>query len=162
MTAATPRPLSTAALASPFTHGTPEPAVPDSLARSATRVQDVQRVDKPWGHEEIFGVLEGRYVGKVLHITAGAALSLQRHLMKDETLAVRSGRITVDCGEDPRRLERLELVPGQQVLIRAGVVHRISAAEDSEVLEVSTAWPGWRTDVVRLDDAYGRQGRTEP
>ncbi|MBI4942836.1 MAG: cupin [Actinobacteria bacterium] len=125
-----------------------------------TRVEDVVRVEKPWGHEEIFGVLEGRYVGKTLHIRAGAALSLQRHEVKDETLAVRTGRVVVEHGTDPGRLESLTLEPGQQVLVRAGVVHRVTALVDSDVLEVSTAWPGWRTDIVRLGDAYGREGTT--
>jgi mannose-6-phosphate isomerase len=151
----------TAGLSSPFTQqapssfGQPEPLV-------ATRVEAVQRAEKPWGHEEIFGVLEGRYVGKVLHIRAGSALSLQKHLVKDETISVRSGSVTVECGDDPRRLETLTLAPGQQVLIRAGVIHRITALVDSDVLEVSTAWPGWRTDIVRLEDRYGRSGTTQP
>jgi mannose-6-phosphate isomerase-like protein (cupin superfamily) len=149
----------TAGLSSPFTHHAPiSGESPERLPEA--HVEDVERVDKPWGHEEIFGVLEGRYVGKVLHITAGAALSLQKHIVKDETLSVRSGRITVEFGADPRRLRTLTLDPGQKVLIRAGLVHRITAAIDSEVLEVSTAWPGWRTDVVRLEDGYGRQGTT--
>ena len=99
-------------------------------------------------------------MGKMLHIRAGAALSLQKHLVKDETLAVRSGRVVLEHGTDPGRLESLTLEPGQQVLVRAGVVHRITADVDSDVLEVSTAWPGWRTDIVRLGDAYGREGTT--
>lgn len=150
------------ALTSPFGQQHPPAAPPGAAGTDETRVRSVVRVEKPWGHEEVFGVLEGRYVGKTLHITAGASLSLQRHTLKDETLCVRSGRVAVECGTDPRRLTTLTLEPGQQVLIRAGVVHRISAEVDSELLEVSTAWPGWRTDVVRLEDAYGRGGTTEP
>ncbi len=150
-------------LASPFSHdvsaGADRSAGRDGAAvRPEARV----RVDKPWGHEEIFAVLEGRYVGKVLHIRAGASLSLQRHLLKDETLSVQSGRVTVEHGPDPRSLESLTLEPGQQVLLAAPVVHRLTALVDSEVLEVSTAWPGWRTDVERLDDVYGRTGTTAP
>ncbi len=146
----------TAWLTSPFTHH------PPVGGNGATQVGVVERVDKPWGHEDIFAVLEGSYVGKVLHIDAGAALSLQRHLRKDETLSLRSGRITVDCGTDPSQLRTLTLQPGQQLRIRAGVVHRITAEVDSEVLEVSTAWPGWRTDIVRLADGYGRRGTSTP
>jgi mannose-6-phosphate isomerase-like protein (cupin superfamily) len=136
------------------------PAEPPVLPAALTRVEEVVRVEKPWGHEEIFGVLEGSYVGKTLHIRGGAALSLQKHLVKDETLAVRSGEVVVEHGPDASRLESLTLGPGQQVLVRAGVVHRITAVVDSDVLEVSTAWPGWRTDIVRLGDAYGREGTT--
>ena len=140
-------------------HGTARPSAADETP-APTRVEDVVRVEKPWGHEEIFGVLEGSYVGKTLHIRGGAALSLQKHLLKDETLAVRSGEVVVEHGPDADGLESLTLGPGQQVLVRAGVVHRITAVVDSDVLEVSTAWPGWRTDIVRLNDAYGREGTT--
>ncbi len=45
----------------------------------------VDRVAKPWGHELIWARTE-RYVGKVLHIRAGEALSLQYHQVKDETI----------------------------------------------------------------------------
>jgi mannose-6-phosphate isomerase len=150
---------------SPFTHHATtdgSQARPRRLPRAedVVRVEEVVRVEKPWGHEEIFGVLEGRYVGKSLHIRAGASLSLQKHLVKDETLAVRSGEVVVEHGADAGHLESLTLVPGQQVHVRAGVVHRVTAVVDSDLLEVSTAWPGWRTDIVRLGDDYGREGTT--
>ena len=147
-----------------FTHappGTGTGAAP-AAASPAETVDLVETVDKPWGHEEVFGVLEGRYVGKVLHIRAGYALSLQHHVLKDETLSVRSGQVTVEHGPGPGLLETSVLGPGQRLLVRAGTVHRLRAVVDSEVLEVSTAWPGWRTDVVRLDDGYGRTGTSAP
>jgi mannose-6-phosphate isomerase len=148
---------------SPFSHQ-PIPRADEPPVRDGNPPEPEARVrvEKPWGHEEIFAVLEGRYVGKVLHIRAGAALSLQRHLLKDETLSVQSGRISVEHGPDRRNLERLTLGPGQQILVQARVVHRVSALVDSEVIEVSTAWPGWRTDVERLEDGYGRTGTTAP
>jgi mannose-6-phosphate isomerase len=34
-------------------------------------------VDKPWGHEEIFALVGGRFCGKTLHVRAGHSLSLQ-------------------------------------------------------------------------------------
>ena len=40
-------------------------------------------VPKPWGHEIIWAHTD-RYVGKVLHIRAGEALSLQYHEKKDD------------------------------------------------------------------------------
>jgi mannose-6-phosphate isomerase len=153
---------------SPFSHSiAPGPdsatAVLDGGGRDdAVTAHDVERVDKPWGFEQIFAVLEGRYVGKVLHLDAGAALSLQKHLRKDETVTVRVGRVEVEIGPDENRLQTVALEPGQRLHIRAGLVHRLTAVVDSEVLEVSTAWPGWRTDVVRLADSYGRAGTTAP
>jgi mannose-6-phosphate isomerase-like protein (cupin superfamily) len=129
---------------------------------AAEEVEPVERVDKPWGYEEIVAVLEGRYVGKVLTITAGHALSLQHHREKDETLAVQSGQVTVEYGPDAQHLRTVTLQPGQRLLIRAPVVHRITAVSDSRVLETSTAHPGWREDVVRLEDSYGRAGTSSP
>ena len=37
---------------------------------------DVKRVPKPWGHEIIWALTD-RYCGKILHITAGRARSVQ-------------------------------------------------------------------------------------
>ncbi len=39
---------------------------------------DVKRVPKPWGYEIILG-RQRLYVGKILHINAGQALSVQYH-----------------------------------------------------------------------------------
>jgi mannose-6-phosphate isomerase len=126
------------------------------------RVERVERVVKPWGQEEIFAVLEGQYVGKILHIKAGGVLSLQQHRAKDETIAVEAGQITMEYGSDPGRLTSVTMNPGDRLLIRALVVHRITAITDSRVLEASTAREGWRKDIVRFDDRYGRKGTTAP
>jgi hypothetical protein len=42
------------------------------------------------------------------------------------------------------------------------VLHRVSALEDLVFTEVSTAYRGWRTDVVRIEDRYGRSGTSAP
>jgi len=125
-------------------------------------VATVERITKPWGYEEIFAVLEGGYVGKTLHIVAGGQLSLQQHLVKDETVAVYSGRIRVDHGPDRAHLQTDTLLPGHRLRIPPGVLHRISADIDSVVLEASTAHPGWRTDINRIEDRYDRRGSTQP
>jgi mannose-6-phosphate isomerase len=52
----------------------------------------MRRVDKPWGYELIWAETD-RYVGKVLHITAGQKLSRQYHVRKDETFLVESGEM---------------------------------------------------------------------
>ena len=46
---------------------------------------EVRRVSKPWGYEVIWAHTD-RYVGKILHIDAGQALSVQYHEVKDETV----------------------------------------------------------------------------
>lgn len=109
-------------------------------------------VDKPWGHELIWAATE-RYVGKILHIKAGEALSLQFHRVKDETIMLLSGRmelVTFAEGEPP--VTRV-LTPREPVHLPPGLRHRMIALDDTDVLEVSTPE---LDDVVRLDDRYGR------
>ncbi len=109
-------------------------------------------VEKPWGHELIWARTD-RYVGKILHIKAGEALSLQFHHVKDETIMLLSGRMQLTSfldGEAPR--ERV-LGPREPVHITPGLRHRMVALEDTDVVEVSTPE---LDDVVRLDDRYGR------
>jgi mannose-6-phosphate isomerase-like protein (cupin superfamily) len=109
-------------------------------------------VDKPWGHELIWAHTD-RYVGKILHIRAGEALSLQYHRQKDETIMVLSGRMRLEYfveGEPPRTRE---LAPREPFHITPGMRHRMTAIEDTDVVEVSTTEV---EDVVRLEDRYGR------
>ena len=111
-------------------------------------------VDKPWGHELIWAKTD-RYVGKILHIKAGEALSLQYHRVKDETIMLLSGRMQLVYfteGEEPRSRE---LGPREPVHITPGLRHRMIALTDVDVLEVSTTE---LDDVVRLEDRYGRSG----
>src|SRR6185369_13475838 len=82
----------------------------------------VERVDKPWGHEETFAVSEGEYVGKTLHIDAGQSLSLHYHRHKHETVAVLTGRILLDVGLPECELSRHELSVGQAFEIPPGVL----------------------------------------
>ena len=46
---------------------------------------DASRVEKPWGYEIRWAVTD-RYLGKILHVNKGEALSLQYHQRKDEGL----------------------------------------------------------------------------
>ena len=120
------------------------------------------RQDKPWGHEIIFAAVDGRYVGKILHVTAGQGLSLQYHERKDETISVLSGAAIMEYGATADSLTSQHLGPGDTVHLPAGAVHRITAITDLSLAEASTADPGWREDVVRLEDKYGRSGTTAP
>jgi quercetin dioxygenase-like cupin family protein len=110
------------------------------------------RVDKPWGYE-IHWAKTDRYVGKIIHVNAGHALSLQYHNIKDETIYLQSGRILFEIQRNGV-LERHEMRPGEHVHITPKTVHRMTAIEDSDIFEVST--PELH-DVVRLEDRYGRE-----
>jgi len=115
----------------------------------------ITRVEKPWGYE-LHWAKTDRYVGKVLHITAGHALSLQYHNVKDETIYVYSGRMLFEI-EREGVLTKHDLRPGDSVHVTPKTVHRMTAIEDCDVLEVSTPE---LDDVVRLEDRYGRVDKT--
>jgi mannose-6-phosphate isomerase len=114
-----------------------------------------RHVPKPWGWELIWAETE-RYVGKILHIHAGHALSLQYHEQKDETVYVLSGSMTFEHGPiGGETLSRATLGPGDSFRITPRLVHRMIAETDCEILEASTPE---LDDVVRLEDRYGRTG----
>jgi len=119
---------------------------------------DVRRVDKPWGYELIWALSE-EYCGKVLFVQAGAALSLQFHREKDESWLVQSGKAKLELGEVGQAVLIEEVIgAGAAFRYRPGTVHRVTAIEDTTILEVSTPH---LDDVVRLDDLYGRKGTSE-
>jgi mannose-6-phosphate isomerase len=111
-----------------------------------------ERVDKPWGYELIWA-RTGRYVGKVLHIDKGHALSLQYHRQKDETVHVLSGQMLFQTGGENEPLQETLLGPGQSFHITPLLRHRMIAQTDCDILEASTPE---LDDVVRLEDRYGR------
>lgn len=111
-----------------------------------------QRVEKPWGYELIWANTD-RYVGKVLHVDAGHALSLQYHERKDETIHVLRGRMRFWVGRSADELREITLAEGASYRVVPGTVHRMEAVTDVDILEASTAD---LDDVVRLEDRYGR------
>ena len=113
--------------------------------------EQVTKIDKPWGYELHWAKTE-RYVGKMIHINAGHALSLQYHNLKDETIYLASGRMLFEIKEGDELVKR-EMQPGQAVHVTPKTVHRMTAVTDCDVYEVST--PELH-DVVRLEDRYGR------
>jgi quercetin dioxygenase-like cupin family protein len=116
------------------------------------------RVDKPWGHELIWAHTD-RYVGKILVIEAGRRLSLQRHLVKDESILVSSGLLRLYLEDDEGTVCLEELGPGEYRRVPTGRVHRYEAIERCTLIEVSTPE---LDDVVRLEDDFGREGTSAP
>ena len=130
-----------------------------NLTGTARFAFEPQRVEKPWGWELIWALTDG-YAGKILFVKAGESLSLQFHNEKDESWYVLDGRAHVElCRAGEGILEEEVVVPGAAFHFPPGTVHRLTALEDTRILEVSTPH---LDDVVRLEDNYGREGTSEP
>jgi mannose-6-phosphate isomerase len=118
-----------------------------------------RRVEKPWGWELIWADTDA-YVGKILFVREGQALSLQFHNEKDESWYVQSGRAQLELGDAGTAVLNTEVIAaGASFHFRPGTVHRVTALEDITILEDSTPH---LDDVVRLEDRYGREGTSAP
>jgi mannose-6-phosphate isomerase-like protein (cupin superfamily) len=111
----------------------------------------LERVEKPWGYEIWFAVTD-KYIGKILFIRKGHRLSLQYHERKDETLYCLRGKASLIVERAGTR-DTLPLEPDRSYRIEPMTVHRMEAAEDTTLVEVSTPET---EDVVRVEDDYGR------
>lgn len=118
-----------------------------------------RRVEKPWGWELIWAHGDA-YVGKILFVRAGHSLSLQFHREKDESWYVQEGRAKLELGRAGDAVLNEEILQqGAAFHFAPGTVHRVTALEDTTILEVSTPQ---LDDVVRLEDRYGREGTSAP
>jgi quercetin dioxygenase-like cupin family protein len=129
----------------------------DAEVTTGAGKNEVRVVQKPWGHEIIWAHTE-HYVGKVLHIKAGHALSVQYHNQKDETIHLLRGEMIyrVDEGDG---LREVLLREGESFRNTPHTIHQMEAVTDCDVLEASTPH---LDDVVRLSDRYGREGTSTP
>ncbi len=117
-----------------------------------------RRVEKPWGCELVWAETE-TYVGKLLQVRAGQALSRQYPEVKHAAWLVQEGRASLELGAVGGELETVEIGPGDTFRFRPRTVHRVTAIDDLTVIEIST---NHLDDVVRLDDRYGREGTSAP
>jgi mannose-6-phosphate isomerase len=118
---------------------------------AVTRAEETL-VEKPWGYEVRWAVTD-RYLGKILHVRKGEALSLQYHERKDECLLVVRGCVDTEIGGADGRLKTYRMREGDSIHLTPGTRHRLTAVEDTDIYEVSTPEID---DVVRLEDRYGR------
>lgn len=111
-------------------------------------LKPVKIVVKPWGRE-IWLAVEDEYAGKILEIKKGMRTSLQYHAKKKETIYVHEGELKVIHPKGETTVKK-----GESITLDPGDRHRLFAAEDIVLVEVST--PGL-DDVVRLEDDHGRK-----
>jgi mannose-6-phosphate isomerase-like protein (cupin superfamily) len=112
----------------------------------------ISTIVKPWGGEELLAHTD-LYALKRIHVKKDSRASLQYHERKSESLYLLSGRLKVEIGDDKTTLTVDEMRPGDCLDVPKGKVHRVTALEDSVIIEVSTPE---LDDVVRVQDDYGR------
>lgn len=115
------------------------------------------RIEKPWGYEIHWVPAHAPYMGKVLHINAGARLSLQVHDEKQESWFLMSGKAAVIWENSNGELIETELQPGVGYSTGVGQRHRLKGLTDCNILEVSTPELG---TTWRLEDDYARPHET--
>jgi len=139
------------------------------------RVQDVKRLverlkqagrSEPGLHREVFrpwgsydSVDAGpRFQVKRLTVKPGARLSLQKHAHRAEHWVVVKGRARIT-----RDHEVYELGENESTYIPIGAVHRIEnpGTELLQIIEVQSGGYLGEDDIVRIEDTYGRTGRTD-
>jgi len=118
-------------------------------------------IQKPWGSELVWKA-QSSVSGKILSIRESERTSLKYNTLKDECLFVLDGLIEVMYGneqtiQDPVQnpYQHAVLNPGESLSVQSGCPYRITAIEDSQVIEISEARFNSRT--VRIEDDYGRK-----
>jgi mannose-6-phosphate isomerase-like protein (cupin superfamily) len=95
---------------------------------------------------------------KRLTIKPGAKLSLQRHRHRAEHWVVVKGRARIT-----RDAEVFDLAENESTYIPLGAVHRIEnpGTEPLQIIEVQSGGYLGEDDIERLEDNYGRKGRSD-
>lgn len=102
-----------------------------------------------------------RLAPKVLLVAPGARLSLQYHHRRGEHWRVLDGPVGIVTGAGPDSLSQQTCHPGDVVRIPCGQWHRLVGLEThgriAEIWEhMDPANPSDETDIVRVEDDYGR------
>ncbi|HSD56427.1 MAG TPA: hypothetical protein VLA92_04725 [Candidatus Saccharimonadales bacterium] len=117
----------------------------------------VKRVEKPWGYELHWVPENVPYMGKLIHINAGARLSLQVHDEKQESWFIVNGEGSVIWENEQGELIETRLEPGVGYTTQIGQKHRLKGVTDCDIVEVSTPESG---TTWRLEDDYARKHQT--
>jgi mannose-6-phosphate isomerase len=109
-------------------------------------------IEKPWGRE-LWIAHTDKYALKIIEFKQGSRSSLQYHEKKHEHIYVDQGVLQVEWENDEGDMEVLQLKPGDVIENMPGRKHRVTAIEDTRLIEVSTPE---LDDVVRVEDDYNR------
>jgi mannose-1-phosphate guanylyltransferase / mannose-6-phosphate isomerase len=131
--------------------------VDELTARQRPEVQAGREVFRPWGSFDSLDNGQG-YQVKRLTVLPGAVLSLQLHHRRAEHWVVVAGTARITRGE-----EVFDLPRGGHTHIPVETRHRIEnpGSEPLHIIEIQIGDYLGEDDIVRFEDAYGRQGRTD-
>ncbi|MBI4764781.1 MAG: hypothetical protein HY787_09270 [Deltaproteobacteria bacterium] len=108
-------------------------------------------VTKPWGYEYL--MYQSDKIGIwFLHIVEGRQTSLHCHPAKKTGYILLSGEAEVSFLKDTTRLKAIS-----KLMIREGLFHSTKAISPSGIQVIEVESPPDKTNLVRLDDAYGRK-----
>ena len=107
---------------------------------------------RPWGCYQTLA-LESGFQVKILTVSPGGRLSLQRHFQRSEHWVVVKGEPTLTIGETKKIVRRDEVV-----YIPLEALHRIEnlTGEECQLVEVQIGDYLGEDDIERIDDVYGR------
>jgi len=109
-------------------------------------------VNKPWGYEYLWFQNEAVAIW-FLRLTPGQSTSLHCHTKKRTSLIVLDGAVQCSTIDDKYQLNTLEAVVLEPCVFHSSMA---VAAEGAFIMEIET--PPMKGDLVRMHDAYGRQG----
>lgn len=108
-------------------------------------------VNKPWGYEYL--MYESNKIGLwYLHIKCGKQTSLHCHPGKKTGYILLSGEAQVSFLNDSKRLNAVS-----KLMLREGLFHSTKALSEEGIHVIEVESPPDKTNLVRLDDAYGRK-----
>lgn len=110
--------------------------------------------NRPWGRWEVLSAEPG-FAVKRIEVLPDQILSLQKHHHRAEHWIITSGIADVTIGEQTIRKSA-----GEAAYIPVGEVHRIAnpGTEPLVFVEVQLGDRLEESDIVRLEDSYGRIG----
>ncbi len=131
--------------------------IPTFDPKDFTTSSYIRRIEKPWGYELHWVPEDAPYMGKLIHINAGARLSLQVHDEKVESWFLASGEASVIWENELGQMVETKLEKGVGYSTKLGQKHRLVGITNCDIVEVSTPEKG---TTWRLEDDYSRPNET--
>lgn len=127
-------------------------------AAGRVEAKDSSVVDRPWGQYESL-ICGPRFQVKRIIVNPGAMLSLQMHYHRAEHWVVVQGTAEVTNGDSVRLFTE-----NQSTYIPLGTVHRLRnpGTVPLVIIEIQSGSYLGEDDIVRVEDAYGRQEAKPP